>query len=113
MSAGAQAAAQQGFFWEYADLLYQRTFAGDATWDRQVLLDLAAQVDGLDVAAFEVALDDPAVTSVVQRHAAEAQQLGVTGTPTFVIGAQVVNGAQPIAAFDEVIAAEAAAAAAR
>ncbi|NUR86878.1 MAG: thioredoxin domain-containing protein, partial [Nonomuraea sp.] len=53
--------------------------------------------------AFTKALDDPEVTRTVQKEAATSQALGVTGTPTFVLGDQVVNGAQPIEVFRQLI----------
>lgn len=99
----ARAAARQNLFWEYYEALYARTFAGNADWSRKELIDIAASVDKLDLTAFTKALDDPEVTRTVQKEAATSQALGVTGTPTFVLGDQVVNGAQPIEVFRQLI----------
>lgn len=38
----------------------------------------------------------------------EAQGMGVSGTPAFVVGTQFVSGAQPLSEFERIIEAEAA-----
>lgn len=63
---------------------------------------------GLDVAQFEEDWADPAHEQAVLLDSQEAQSMGVTGTPAFVIGTQFVSGAQPLAEFERIIEAEAA-----
>ncbi|MFG1755482.1 DsbA family protein [Streptosporangium sandarakinum] len=99
----ARAAARQNLFWQYYEALYARTFAGDSDWSRKELIDIAASIDKLDVPAFTKALDDPAVAQSVQKEAQASAALGVSGTPTFVLGEEVVNGAQPIEVFRQLI----------
>lgn len=56
--------------------------------------------------AFETALSDPALLEAVAADSAEARQLGISGTPFFVIGGQAISGAQPTEVFESLIAQE-------
>jgi protein-disulfide isomerase len=96
----AEAAAAQGKFWE----LHDRLFATRKT-SRADLLDHARAV-GLDVAAFEQALDERRYARAVAADAAEGGALGVTGTPTFFINGRPVVGAPSPTALRELIAEE-------
>lgn len=98
-----RAAAAQGLFWEYADVLYAHTYAGGGDYGRETLVRLAGQVEGLDVTAFDTALDDPDLVRAVAQEAATTQALGISSTPTFVIGDQVVQGAQPVEVFRQAL----------
>ncbi|MGV9773302.1 DsbA family protein [Streptosporangium sp. NPDC003464] len=99
----ARAAARQNLFWPYYEALYARTFAGKSDWSRKEFIAIAASIGKLDVAAFTKALDDPATAQLVEKEAATSHALGVSGTPTFVLGDQAVNGAQPIEVFRQLI----------
>jgi protein-disulfide isomerase len=66
----------------------------------------------LDMAAFTRCLDQNKYDAAVQRDAADAARIGITGTPSFVLGPTVrdgpfvgtmIVGAQPYAVFDEKI----------
>jgi predicted DsbA family dithiol-disulfide isomerase len=78
-----------------------RTLAMDAHWKRG--LDLESDADlralsaeaGLDPDAALAASRDPGFLSRIDRKRAEAEDLGVTGIPTFVIGERGVVGCQP------------------
>ncbi|MET1018428.1 MAG: DsbA family protein [Microterricola sp.] len=106
----AHAAGAQGMFWEYAEALYATSPTGKTEWNRDALLGVAATVPGLDVDAFTVALDDPAHAQRVVREAQESTAIGVSSTPTFIVGNTPVRGAQPLSAFRDVIDQELAAA---
>ncbi|MFP5334071.1 MAG: DsbA family protein [Actinomycetes bacterium] len=98
-----RAAAEQGRFWEFHDAVYAEEIppnSGELTRER--LMAIAEQV-GMDTTAFADALDDPAMAEAVRADATEGQALGVTGTPTFLIGDQPVVGAQPLEVFTEAI----------
>ena len=77
----------------------------DAYWrkaqnieDRDVLTGLAAAV-GLDPAAFQAALADPALDAAVSQDIAQAQAYGLTGVPALVFNNKyLIPGAQPYAA---------------
>jgi protein-disulfide isomerase len=46
----------------------------------------------LDTAAFNACLDKGQMASLVSEQAAEAQALGVQGTPTILVNGRLVNG---------------------
>lgn len=106
----AHAAGAQGLFWEYSAALYATEPTGGTVWDQAAVTAIAATIPGLDVEAFTLALDDPAHAQRVAADLQEAQAIGVTGTPTFIVGNTPVQGAQPLEVFHEVIAQELAAA---
>jgi predicted DsbA family dithiol-disulfide isomerase len=59
------------------------------------VLEGIAQEAGMDAAAFERALIEPAYEQRLKDNVAEARRFGVTGVPTFVFGDRVVSGAVP------------------
>jgi protein-disulfide isomerase len=79
------AAHAQGKFWPYHDLL----FANQKKLDRQSLESYAEQV-GLDMAKFKKALDEHTYAGQVKADMALGEQLGVSGTPTMVVGTERV-----------------------
>ncbi len=97
----AVAAEKQGKFWEMHDLL----FADQNDLDRAALELHAVQL-GLDLTAFRAALDTHAGKARVDEDLALGRQVGVRGTPTFFIDGRPLMGAQPIAAFKQLIDAE-------
>ena len=94
----AVAAEMQGKFWEMHDKL----FADQNDLERPALELHAVQL-GLDLKAFRAALDTHAGKGRVDEDLALGRQLGVRGTPTFFIDGRPVMGAQPLAAFKQII----------
>lgn len=84
------AADAQGKFWPMHDLLF-------ANQDAQTPADLEhyATEIGLDLAVFRAALSSTAAAGV-ERDRAGGLELGVQGTPTFIIGDQLIRGAMPV-----------------
>lgn len=70
-------------------------------------LDAAADVLGLEAPALHTALRSPRVDAQLQRSAALAYQLGLQGTPAFVIGRTVISGLPDVRLFRRVLDAEA------
>lgn len=99
----AHAAGEQGLFWEYSAALFATEPTGATVWDRDAVTAVAGTVPGLDVEAFIIALDNPAHAQRVAAELQEAQTIGVTGTPTFIVGNTPVQGAQPLETFREII----------
>ena len=95
----ARAAQEQGRFWEYHGLLYENQLAG---FSRDRLLELAREA-GLDVEKFESDLASGTYEAAVARDFKEGQQLGVAGTPTFIINGEVLAGLQPVGVFEDAI----------
>jgi protein-disulfide isomerase len=81
----AEAAREQGKYWEYAALLYQNQSALTA----DSLKEYASRV-GLDRAKFDAALDSGKFADSVRRDVHDGDRAGVNGTPTlFVNGTRV------------------------
>ena len=86
-AAAAEAAREQGKFWEMHDLLFQDTDA----LERDDLLGYAQQL-GLDVSRFETALDNPETYARLERDLNQARRVGANGTPTFFVnGRRLAN----------------------
>lgn len=99
----ARAAARQGRFWPFHDALYAHQpplHSGRLT--NGYLRGIAAKL-GLDLAWFDSDRRDPAVKAAVQDDFGFGQQLGVPGTPAFLINGKPFFGAQPVTAFEKAI----------
>jgi protein-disulfide isomerase len=103
----ASCAADQGKFWE----LHAKLFEAPAKTNDQFAA--MAQSAGLDATAFRACLDSGKHAEAVRKSVAKIQQLGVSGTPMFLIGRpngatavtikKIVEGAQPFSAFKTAI----------
>jgi protein-disulfide isomerase len=99
----ARAAQAQGRFWEYHDLLYRNQSSGNSGgYSIENLVELAREA-GLDVGQFEEDLKSGRHEPVVEVDFREAQQRGVSGTPTFVVNGTVLAGLQPLEVFERTI----------
>lgn len=97
-AAASIAAQEQGKFWEYKKLL----FANQKDLKRPALVGYARKL-GLDVAKFEAGLDSAAAKQRIAAEMSEAQAIGITGTPGFLINGRFLSGAQPFEAFAKLI----------
>lgn len=96
VAVAAHAAGLQGKFWEYQHAVYAAAPAsGHPDIDQAKILAFAKTAGVPDVAKFQKDLADPKLTELVTSSTAEAQSLGINGTPFFVINTQVINGAHP------------------
>lgn len=96
----ARAAGRQDAYWAYHDALF--ALQGDIGYVREEFVAIAGEL-GLDTDRFARDLDDPALETAVRADLAVGQQLGVRGTPSFLIGGVPVVGAQPLSVFVDVI----------
>ena len=81
----AEAAANQGRFWQMIEALYKTQWMwGTAPAPRAILRDQAKQV-GLDVDQFEKDIDSPGCRSRVGLDSMRAEKLGVKSAPSVVI----------------------------
>jgi protein-disulfide isomerase len=97
----AHCAGEQGRYYEYHDIL----FANSRNITRPNIVSWAGNM-GLDADAFSRCLDDPDQMTKVEKSLQDARALGVRGTPTFTINGHLLAGAQPLAAFRQLIEAE-------
>lgn len=103
----AHCAGDQGKFWEMHDSLFANQGALKPDNIRAFARDLK-----LDVNAFDACLDSGRNSAIVTKHLADGSAAGIAGTPGFFIGktqengtieAMFIKGAQPTAAFSQVI----------
>lgn len=99
----AECAGEQNKFWEYHDLLFANS--GQVAFNAENLKAFAVELK-LDLAAFSQCFDSQKYLNVVEADSAEAQQLGIRGTPGFFVNDTPVAGAQPLEVFQQTIEAE-------
>ncbi len=99
----AMAAYQQGKFWEFHDKL----FANQSTLSPENYLKYAKELK-LDMGRFNRDISELSTATIKQINAdkAEANALGITGTPTFFINGRYLSGARPFEDFAKMIDAE-------
>ncbi|MFI9310054.1 DsbA family protein [Streptomyces triculaminicus] len=86
----AEEAAEQGTAWPYAEALLERT-AELGTRGEKVLVEAAGEL-GLDAEEVDTALIDGRHMLIVDADQAEGKAIGVTGTPTYVIDGERLDG---------------------
>ncbi len=94
----SECAADQGKFWEYHDILFER----QSSLGENSLKRYAADI-GLNTTLFESCLGSGVMSPRVRADAEEAAKARVSSTPTFFINGKKVVGAQPIEQFRKVI----------
>ncbi|MFD1541064.1 DsbA family protein [Nonomuraea guangzhouensis] len=95
----ARAASRQGRFWEFHDALY----AGEQPRLTDANLRAVAARIGLDLGRFDADRRDESVRRLVDGDLEFALELGLPGTPAFLINGELLFGAQPVAAFEKAI----------
>jgi protein-disulfide isomerase len=94
----ALAAAQQGRYAQFHDAMFRLGPPSDAS------IEAAAREAGLDLARAQQAIASGQFDSQLQANAALAAQLGINGTPAFIVGDRTLNGAVGRQAIGEAIA---------
>ncbi len=94
----SECANEQGKFWPYHDLLYERqNQLGVANYKRW------AEELGLNAAQFNECLDSGKYSDEVQKDYEDGLALGVSGTPGTFINGRLVAGALPFSQFATII----------
>lgn len=88
--------------------MHGRLFAEPAEWSRGADQARAAFVSyaqelGLNGADLGQCVDEGRYQAEVQQDFMEAQRLGLSGTPAFIINGKLLSGAQPTALFLQVL----------
>ncbi len=94
----ARCAGEQDTFWEYHDL----AFARSPEHSLEQLQQYAEELH-LDKAAFSTCLLSGKYHAQVMNDIQEGTNLGISGTPTFLINGLVLVGAQPYAVFQKLV----------
>jgi protein-disulfide isomerase len=96
----AYCAADQGRFWDYYDVLFNKSGTGQpqVVFAKNALKDYGVQL-GLDATQFNRCVDNGQFLPEVQSQHNEAAARGVTATPSFFINGKKIEGAAPYAEF--------------
>jgi protein-disulfide isomerase len=94
----ALAAALQNKFKPFHDALYASGRVDSGA------IETAAQAAGLDVAAARTVIRSPQIAGEIERNMKTASSLGFTGTPSWVVGDQVLGGAQTLTGLQTAVA---------
>lgn len=97
----SRCAGDQGKFWEYHDAL----FANPSKLDKASLAEHARGLH-LDGERFDACLASGKFKTAIDSDMEDAEKAGVSATPAFFINGILIDGAQPIAAFEKIIDAE-------
>lgn len=87
----ALAAHRQGRY----EVFHKALMLVEGAANEESILAVAAEV-GLDVDRLKTDLKDPEIQAAIDRNAALAQALRITGTPGFVVGEQILRGATDV-----------------
>ena len=106
----AECADEQGEFWPYHDVLFERQGEWQSLPSEAVFAQLVRYADdlGLQTADFESCLGTASFAQEIQKDYQDGVQYGVRGTPAFFVGNErdgyvLLSGAQPFGAFQSVI----------
>ena len=97
----ADCAGEQGKYFEYHDILFQK----QSDWSQrgeEAFVEYARQV-GLNVESFKTCLASGKYEQEVRKDLQDGLEAGVTGTPAFFINGIPVRGAQPFEVFKTII----------
>ncbi|MET8245172.1 DsbA family protein [Streptomyces sp. NPDC005202] len=86
----AEEAAEQGQLWPYVEAVLGRVEELDRRGEA-FLVEVAREL-GLDAEEFDTALIDGRHILIVDADQAEGKAIGVTGTPTYVVGGERLDG---------------------
>ena len=105
----AECAGDQGAYWEYHDILFER----QGEWNRLSPGDLSAKImayaEELELdSSFATCMQDQSTSDEIRKDYSQGAGYGVTGTPSFFVGNDKdgyikLSGAQPFSTFQAVI----------
>lgn len=102
----AECADEQGMFWPYHDVLFDRQgeWSGLNPAMMRERVSAYASALQLDVASFEACLESPVIGAEIDADKQAGSSYGVTGTPAFFVGNDAsgyeqISGAKPFGSF--------------
>lgn len=99
----AEAAGEQGKFWEMHDLLYAKQREWSSALNAREFMVTYAKDLGLDTAKFAADLNSSAIEKKIRAEYLEGTKLDVQGTPTFFINGKKIDNPQSVEAFTALI----------
>jgi protein-disulfide isomerase len=94
----AMCAAKQGKYWQY----HEKIFVTQGDYDTNVVNGVAQEV-GLDMNAFEACYNGTEFDLELQNIADFSSNLGLNGTPAFIVGNAIIGGYVDYSAFKNVV----------
>jgi protein-disulfide isomerase len=89
-------------FWKMTDRLFGRTDQEAEQLDAATLASYASEFD-VDMNRYDTAMKTGIHDAVIERDMVLADELGFSGTPTFVVGGYKLVGAQPLSRFERLV----------
>lgn len=87
------AAAEQGKFWEFHDVVYAAADPNDhPTYSEESLVAFAQQAGVPDIEAFKTTMSSAQTVEAVVQAKSHAHQLGITGTPFMIVNDAFIGG---------------------
>ena len=101
----AEAAAEQGKFWEVHDLLFmqQANWVGLSVEDFEQWLTAQASALGMNVEQFQSDLKREDIVAKVQKAWEDGQKMGLPGTPLVLINGQIYGGPRDFNSLDNIM----------
>ncbi|HRN54361.1 MAG TPA: thioredoxin domain-containing protein [Gemmatimonadaceae bacterium] len=99
----AMCAAEQGAFWPVADALFATQNDWKSKFDVVPYFDSLATRHTSDDARFRRCISDGHTRALISTDVARVTRMGIGSTPSFIVGNRLIVGAQPYAAFAEVL----------
>jgi len=94
----AMCASAQNKFWQYHDALFNSQGVWETMPQPRPVLDSLAKTVGVDMPSWGKCVDSGKMLPLIQADRDRLSQAGVQSTPTFLIGDELLAGAQPISA---------------
>lgn len=98
LAMAARCAGEQGLFW----LMHDKLFQNQGIYEKNDLINLVKQV-GADVNKFNSCVTNQKYLSQIQKDFDDAQELDITGTPTWFINGYKIEGDIPYKIFVDII----------
>ena len=106
-SRAAEAAGNQGKFWEMHNKLYETQDAwGQLSSNQQALFEEYAKELSLDMEKFKADYASEATADRINRDVASAKQFNIEGTPTFILNGNKIESPRGLEEFKKVLDAE-------
>ena len=99
----AMCAGLQGKFWEVQDVIFRTQDRWAELADASAVFDSLAAAAGVDTQQLRACTGSDALRPLIQADYERGMEAGVSSTPSFLVGDEMLVGAQPIEKFREVI----------
>ncbi|MFC1615969.1 DsbA family protein [Patescibacteria group bacterium] len=91
-------------YFKVHDELFATVGTGES-FDFDKIADFAVEL-GVDKAKAKTCFDEDKYKEEIEADRDEARSIGISGTPAFIVGNEIISGAQPFSAFESVIEAQ-------